>query len=87
MTVEEIITQLEKLKEQIWEYCDLEENYTQIKIKKLTNELLDYLEELKEQTNEKWRWNKRTNSSIWELEDKDYKMAFRELKWTLQEVE
>lgn len=53
MTVEEIITQLEKLKEQIWNYCDWEENYTQIKIKKLTNELLDYLEDLKEKTNEK----------------------------------
>jgi hypothetical protein len=53
MTVEEIITQLEKLKEQIWDYCDWEENYTQIKIKKLTNELLDYLEELQEITNER----------------------------------
>lgn len=49
MNIEEIINQLEKLKEQIWLYCDWEENYTQIKIKKLTNELLDYLEELKEQ--------------------------------------
>ena len=55
MIVEEIITQLEKLKEQIWNYCDWEKNYTQIKIKKLTNELLDYLEELKEQTNERNR--------------------------------
>lgn len=48
MKLDEIIENLENLKCEIWEHCEHEKNYTQIKVKKTTNLLLDLLEELKE---------------------------------------
>lgn len=51
MTIQEIIEKLEALKWEIWEYCEWEKNYTQIKVKKTTNLLLDLLEELYEVNN------------------------------------
>ena len=36
MTIQEIIEKLEDLKCEIWEHCELEKNYTQIKVKNTT---------------------------------------------------
>lgn len=52
MTIQEIIEKLEDLKCEIWEHCEWEKNYTQIKVKNTTNLLLDLLEELNEVKND-----------------------------------
>lgn len=49
MSLEEIIEELENLKCNIWEYCEWEKTYTQIRVKKTTNLLLDLLESLEQE--------------------------------------
>ena len=53
MTIQEIIEKLEDLKCEIWEHCEWEKNYIQIKVKNTTNLLLDLLEELNEVNNDR----------------------------------